>query len=94
MKTTPPTVYIIDDEHAIRDSLTLMIAQENIPVMAFENAQSFLDVCPQECSGCAIIDYRMPEMDGLELQAELAKRDINHIHGRRCSFHGANGSVK
>ncbi|TFW73065.1 DNA-binding response regulator [Methylotenera oryzisoli] len=76
MKTTPPTVYIIDDEHAIRDSLALMIAQENIPVMAFESAQAFLEVCPQECSGCAIIDYRMPEMDGLELQAELAKRDI------------------
>ncbi len=64
MKTTPPTVYIIDDEPAIRDSLTLMIAQENIPVMAFESAQAFLEVCQQDYSGCAIVDYRMPEMTG------------------------------
>jgi len=77
MKTTPPTVYIIDDEHAIRDSLALMIAQENIPVMTFESAEAFLAVCPQECYGCAIIDYRMPEMDGLQLQEELAKRNIS-----------------
>nr|WP_294838464.1 response regulator [uncultured Methylotenera sp.] len=77
MKITPPTVYIIDDEPAIRDSLTLMIAQENIPVMAFESAQAFLEDCPPDCSGCAIVDYRMPDMDGLELQAELTKRDIS-----------------
>ena len=77
MKITPPTVYIIDDEPAIRDSLTLMITQENIPVMAFESAQAFLEGCPPDCSGCAIVDYRMPNMDGIELQAELAKRDIS-----------------
>jgi FixJ family two-component response regulator len=76
MKSTHATVYIIDDEHAIRDSLALMIAQENIPVMAFESAEAFLAVCPQECYGCAIVDYRMPQMDGLQLQEELAKRNI------------------
>lgn len=77
MKTMSPTVYIIDDDHAIRDALTLMIAQENIQVMAFESAEAFLAVCPQACYGCAIIDYRMPEMNGLQLQEELAKRNIS-----------------
>lgn len=76
MKTMFPTVYIIDDDHAIRDALTLMIAQENIQVMAFESAQAFLAHCPQDCYGCAIIDYRMPEIDGLQLQEELTKRNI------------------
>lgn len=76
MNNTSPTVYIIDDDHAIRDSLTLMIAQENIPVIAFESAEAFLAACPQECYGCAIIDYRMPEIDGLQLQEEMAKRNI------------------
>jgi FixJ family two-component response regulator len=77
MITTHATVYIIDDEHAVRDSLALMIAQENIPVMAFESAEAFLAACPAECYGCAIVDYRMPEMDGLQLQEEMVKRNIS-----------------
>lgn len=76
MKPTPQTVYIIDDDAAIRDSLALMITQENIPVMTFESAKSFLAVCPQESSGCAIVDYRMPELTGLQLQEELNTRNI------------------
>ena len=76
MKPTPQTVYIIDDDAAIRDSLALMMTQENIPVMTFESAKSFLAVCPQECSGCAIVDYRMPELTGLQLQEELNTRNI------------------
>lgn len=74
---TPLTVYIIDDDAAIRDSLALMITQENIPVMTFESAKSFLAVCPQECSGCAIIDYQMPVMNGIQLQQELNSRNIS-----------------
>ncbi len=76
MSTANPTVFIIDDEPAIRDSLTLMIAQEDLAVMAFESAEAFLAACQAECLGCAIIDIRMPGMDGLQLQDKLSKRNI------------------
>lgn len=76
MNINEPVVFIVDDEEAIRDSLTLMIAQEKIAVKAFENAESFLEACHPELFGCAIIDVRMPGMDGLQLQEVLCKRNI------------------
>jgi len=76
MSIADATVFIIDDDPAIRDSLALMIAQENISVMTFENAEAFLEACQAECLGCAIIDIRMPGMDGMQLQEELSKRNI------------------
>ncbi|MDO9232518.1 MAG: response regulator [Methylotenera sp.] len=76
MMTANPTVFIVDDEPAIRDSLTLMITQENLAVMAFENAYAFLEACQAGCLGCAIVDVRMPGMDGMQLQQALLKRNI------------------
>lgn len=70
------TVFIVDDDPAIRDSLSLMIAQENIPVITFERAELFLAACQPEQVGCAIVDVRMPGMDGLQLQNALNDRHI------------------
>ncbi|MGV3581002.1 MAG: response regulator transcription factor [Methylophilus sp.] len=72
-----PTVFIIDDDSGIRDALSLMIEQENIAVQTFENAETFLDTCQAECKGCAIVDIRMPGMDGMELHETLLKRNIH-----------------
>lgn len=69
-------VFIVDDDPAIRDSLTLMIEQENIAVNSFADAESFLKVCQTMRLGCVIIDIRMPKMDGMQLQDELTKRNI------------------
>ncbi|HUX83330.1 MAG TPA: response regulator [Halothiobacillus sp.] len=71
------TVYVVDDDPAIRDSLTLLLAQEDISVVAFASANTFLDAIDQtkpRC--CAIIDIRMPDLDGLQLQAEITQRGI------------------
>ncbi len=76
MSTTKPTVFIVDDDAAIRDSLSLMIEQENIAVQSFESAEAFLDAYRPECRGCAIIDIRMPSMNGMELHEVLLKRNI------------------
>lgn len=76
MNTTNATVFIIDDDQAIRDSLSLMIEQEDIGVQAFESAETFLNACQPECRGCAIIDIRMHGMDGIELQEVLLKRNV------------------
>lgn len=76
MTITDATVFIVDDDPAIRDSLTLMLAQENIAVNAFESAEAFLAACEAERFGCVIIDIRMPGMDGMQLQEELIKRHV------------------
>jgi FixJ family two-component response regulator len=77
MKIKDTTVFIVDDDPAIRDSLTLMIEQEDINVVSFEDAESFLEACQPELSGCAIIDIRMPKMNGMQLQEELTNRNIS-----------------
>lgn len=76
MTTPHPTVYIVDDDPAIRDSLGLMIEQEELNVMAFECAEDFLAACSDTSFGCAIIDIRMPGMDGMQLQEEMTRRGI------------------
>ena len=71
-----PTVFIVDDDPAVRDSLTLMIEQEGMHVKAFESGENFLAAYQHEPCACAILDKGMPGMDGLQLQEELTKRAI------------------
>lgn len=69
-------VYLVDDEYAVRDSLTLLIQSTGQLARSFESAQDFLDNYNPAQPGCLILDVRMPTMDGLQLQQELKKRDI------------------
>jgi FixJ family two-component response regulator len=69
------TVFIVDDDSAIRDSLTLMISQENIAVNTYASAEEFLDATLPACIGCIIIDIRMPGLDGMQLQEVLSERN-------------------
>lgn len=70
------TIFVIDDDPAVRDALTMLLEQENFTVEAFDSAESFLRTCRLVPRSCAIIDIRMAEMDGLQLQVELSKRGI------------------
>lgn len=77
VKSCPdPLIYLVDDEYAVRDSLTLLIQSTGQLVRSFESAQDFLDNYNPAQPGCLILDVRMPTMDGLQLQQELKKRDI------------------
>jgi FixJ family two-component response regulator len=76
MSTDKATVFIIDDEAAVRDSLSMMMEQEDIAVQTFKSAEAFLDAYQPECLGCAIIDIRMQGMNGMELHKVLAERNI------------------
>lgn len=76
MKLADATVFIVDDDLAIRDALALMIEQEGIAVNSFDSAESFLDACQPELFGCVIIDILMPKMNGMQLQEELTKRRV------------------
>ncbi|MDR4520650.1 MAG: response regulator [Nitrosomonas sp.] len=68
------TVYIIDDDAAVRHSLTLMLTQQAMTVESFESAEEFLGHDLSHWKGCIITDLQMPGLDGLQLQEALNKR--------------------
>jgi len=70
-------VYIVDDDAAVRDSLAVLLEACGHHVRSFGLAREFLDAAPALPPGCLIVDIRMPEMDGLELQRRLAERSLN-----------------
>jgi len=76
MNANEMTVFIIDDDPAVRDALSLMIGQANLTVKDFGNAREFLAFYRPEMPGCAIVDINMPGMNGIQLQEELIARGI------------------
>lgn len=68
------TVYVVDDDEAIRHSLTMLIGAVGHEVKAFSDAPSFLEFFSPALRGCIVADLRMPKMNGLELQDKLADR--------------------
>jgi FixJ family two-component response regulator len=69
-----PTVFIVDDDGAVRDSLSLLMRSAGLSSEAFSGAREFLADVAVDRPGCLILDVRMPEIDGLELQRQLAAR--------------------
>lgn len=72
--TSKGLVLIIDDDAAFRDSLKDLLEVAEYDVIAFESALEFLDGYRKHDACCVVTDVRMPGMDGLELQNELASR--------------------
>jgi len=61
------TIFVIDDDEAVRQSLEFLLKTAGIKVRSFESAKAFLDVLQQVESGCVITDVRMPEITGIDL---------------------------
>lgn len=74
MKELPPTVFVIDDDEAVRSSLKLLLRSVKLPVVTYASAQEFLPKYSPDQPGCLIVDVRMPGMSGLELQEQLNLR--------------------
>lgn len=68
------TVFIVDDDDAVRDSLGLLMKSVGLKARAFDSAESFLDYYRPDKMGCLVLDIRMPGMSGIELQRELASQ--------------------
>ena len=66
-----PTVYIIDDDEAVRDSLKMLMRSVGQSVETFSSPAEFLEVYDENSPGCIVLDIRMPGMSGLELQSNL-----------------------
>jgi FixJ family two-component response regulator len=73
---TDPTVFVIDDDPAMRSSLRWLLESEGLAVETFENAEDFLGSCDPSRLGCLVLDVRMPGIGGLGLQDELRARGV------------------
>ena len=72
-----PTVYVVDDDPAMRSSLRWLIESVGLAVRTCGSAREFLATYRDSEPGCLVLDVRMPGMSGLDLQAELARQHIN-----------------
>jgi len=85
MPETTPLIYVVDDDEAVRDSLSLLFESEGLRAEAFDSAGAFLDKFDRARPGCIVADVRMPGMSGVELldklQAEGASVPIILITG-------------
>jgi len=70
------TVFLVDDEPAVRDAVSLFLMSKGHVVELFDSAQAFLDAYQPDRPGCLVLDIRMPGMSGMELQEELTRRQI------------------
>lgn len=72
-----PCVFIVDDDHAVRDALGLVMETANLAYQTFESAEHFLQTyCPGN-PGCLLLDVNLPGLNGHELQAELIRRNMH-----------------
>ena len=72
--TQKPTVFIVDDDAAIRFAMQALMDSVNLDHEIFSSADEFLDRVTEQRPGCLVLDIRMPGLGGLELQEELIKR--------------------
>jgi len=76
MPPPEPTVFVVDDDRAMRESLSWLLDSVGLRVRSYATAADFLAEHDPAQPGCLVLDVRMPGMSGLDLQAELARRGV------------------
>jgi len=71
---TQPTVFIVDDDEAVRDSIKELARSVGLIAKTYASAQAFLDAFDDNLPGCLVLDVRMAHMSGVTLQAILNER--------------------
>jgi FixJ family two-component response regulator len=74
MQPATPTVFVVDDDEGVRNSLRFLLRSVGLTTRALGSASEFLEVYKQNQSGCLVLDVRMPGMSGIELQQQLNLR--------------------
>jgi FixJ family two-component response regulator len=72
-----PIVFVVDDEPTVCASIKRLVQSVGIEVETFSTAQEFLRGKRLDVPGCLVLDVRLPDLSGLDLQQELAKANIN-----------------
>jgi len=76
MNSSEGTVFIVDDDLSMRRALARLCQSAGLNVKVFESAREFLDSGASDSPACLVLDVRMPGLSGLDLQSELATRNI------------------
>jgi len=71
-----PTVLVVDDDPAVLSSLQFCLEIEGFAVRCYSSGPEILDDPSMPRSGCLVIDYRLPGMNGLDVLAELRRRNV------------------
>ena len=74
MQKPAPTIYIVDDDEGVRNSVRFLLKSVGLASHTLASANEFLDTYKPEHLGCLVLDVRMPGMSGLELQQQLNLR--------------------
>jgi len=74
--TNEQTVFIVEDDAAVRDSLGLLLGLQGFRTQSFSCAEDFLRIYQPSWAGCLLLDVRMPGMNGLELQESLRRQGL------------------
>ena len=77
MASAEQTVYIVDDDEAVRDSVAMLLDTLDIAHEAFPSATAFLEQLRSDAAGVLVLDIRMPGMSGLELQQKLTESKVD-----------------
>jgi FixJ family two-component response regulator len=67
-----PTVFVVDDDVSVRESLELLIVSAGWQPLVFQSAQAFLEFTPASAPSCLILDVNLPDLNGLDLQSMIA----------------------
>lgn len=68
------TILVSDDDHGVRRSLQLLLRSQGYQVRAFTSGSALLADPHSACADCLIVDYRMPDIDGLEVLRNLKRK--------------------
>ena len=71
MKDSDPIVYVVDDDESVRDAVKRLIASVGLRVQTFGSTHEFLSAKRPEAPSCLVLDVRLPDSSGLELQRDL-----------------------
>jgi RNA polymerase sigma factor (sigma-70 family) len=74
--TGAPVVFVVDDDPSVRSSLKFLISTVGLQVESFDSADTFLHRKPPDVPSCLVLDVRLPGLSGLDLQRELAARNM------------------
>jgi FixJ family two-component response regulator len=73
----PRTVYVVDDDRDVRLMISFMLNDAELTSRPFASGADFLEALEELKPGCILLDVRMPDMDGIEVMAELARRGVD-----------------